>query len=107
MQVQRKADGHVRHHLKNVAELLGRVAEYHQFERLVLAEAGHHGIGAHDVDVGQGVAGRPHTGDVDGLDRADMAQDGVQLAGEAVEFIIAQRQAGQSGQVGHLVSGDL
>ncbi len=37
MQVQRKADGHVKHHLKNVAELLGRVAEEHQFERLVLA----------------------------------------------------------------------
>jgi len=36
MQVQRKADGHVRHHLKNVSELLGKVAEEHQFERLVL-----------------------------------------------------------------------
>ncbi|RPJ58421.1 MAG: hypothetical protein EHM23_17595 [Acidobacteria bacterium] len=37
MQVQRKADGHVRHHLKNVAELLGRVAEEQQIERLILA----------------------------------------------------------------------
>ena len=37
MQVQRKADAHVRHHLKNVAELLGRVAEEHQFDRLILA----------------------------------------------------------------------
>jgi len=37
MQVQRKADGHVKHHLKNVAELLGRVAEENQFDRLILA----------------------------------------------------------------------
>jgi len=37
MQVQRKADGHVRHHFKNVAELLGRVADENQFERLILA----------------------------------------------------------------------
>jgi peptide chain release factor subunit 1 len=37
MQVQRKAEGHVRHHLKNVAELLGRIAEENQFERLILA----------------------------------------------------------------------
>ncbi|HXK61688.1 MAG TPA: host attachment protein [Acidobacteriota bacterium] len=37
MQVQRKADGHARHHLKNVADLLNRVAEEHQFNRLILA----------------------------------------------------------------------
>jgi peptide chain release factor subunit 1 len=37
MQVQRKADGHVRHHLKNVAELLVQVADEHSFEHLILA----------------------------------------------------------------------
>ena len=37
MNVQRKAEIHVKHHLKNVAELLGRVAEEEQFDRLILA----------------------------------------------------------------------
>jgi len=37
MQVQRKADGHARHHLKNVAELLEHLSEQHQFDHIVLA----------------------------------------------------------------------
>jgi peptide chain release factor subunit 1 len=37
MQVQRKADGHARLHLKNVAELLTKVAEEHRFDHLILA----------------------------------------------------------------------
>ena len=46
-------------------------------------------------------------GDVDGLDLADVGQDGVELAGEAVQLGIGQRQPGQPGQVGYLVAGDL
>ncbi len=37
MQVQRKADGHARHHLKNVAELLEQLADQHEFDHIVLA----------------------------------------------------------------------
>ena len=46
-------------------------------------------------------------GDVDGLNLADVGQDGVELAGEAVQLVVGQRQPGQPGQVGHLVAGDL
>ena len=46
-------------------------------------------------------------GDVDGLDLADVAEDGVELAGEAVQLVVGQREAGQARQVGNLVSGDL
>ncbi len=34
-------------------------------------------------------------------------EDGVQLAGEAVQLVLGQREAGQARQVGYLVSGDL
>ena len=46
-------------------------------------------------------------GDIDGLDLADVAEDGVQLAGETVQLILGQREAGQARQVGYLVSRDL
>ena len=34
-------------------------------------------------------------------------EDGVELAGVAVQLVIGQREAGQARQVGYLVSGDL
>ena len=36
-----------------------------------------------------------------------MAEDGVELAGEAVQLAVGQGQPGQTRQVGDLVSGDL
>jgi hypothetical protein len=36
-----------------------------------------------------------------------VGQDGVELAGVAVQLGIGQRQAGQPGQVGHLLRGDV
>jgi hypothetical protein len=36
-----------------------------------------------------------------------VADDGVQLAGEAVQLVLGQGEAGESRQMGDLVSGDL
>ena len=52
-------------------------------------------------------AGRFDAGDVNRLDLADVAEDGVELAGEAVQLGFGEREPGQSRQVGNLVSGDL
>ncbi len=76
-------------------------------QRLVLGQARLDNIRASDVDVFERVAGGFDVGDVDGLDLADVAEDRVQLAGEAVQLAIGQGQPGQTRQVGNVISGDL
>jgi hypothetical protein len=46
-------------------------------------------------------------GDVDGLDLADVGQDGVELTGETVQLAIGEGEPGQPRKVGYLVPGDL
>ena len=64
-------------------------------------------VRAGDVDGFERVVGRFDAGDVDGLDLADVGQDGVELAGVAVQLVVGQRQPSQLGQMGYLVAGDL
>ena len=64
-------------------------------------------VRARDVDVLERIVGRLDVGHVDGLDLADVLEDGVELAGETVQLVVGQRQPGQAGQVGDVVSGDL
>ncbi len=45
--------------------------------------------------------------DVDGLDLADVGQDGVELACETVQLTIGEGEPGQSREVGNLVPGNL
>ena len=42
-----------------------------------------------------------------GLDLADVAEDGIELAGETVQLAVGQGESGQPRQVRNLVSGDL
>ena len=72
-----------------------------------LREAGGCLVRSRHVDVLERIVGRFDAGDIDRLDLADVGQDGVELAGEAVQLGIGQRQPGQLGQVGDLVAGDL
>ena len=53
------------------------------------------------------VIGGLDVGDVDGLDLADVLEDGAELAGEAFQLVVGQGEPGQAGEVGNLVSGDL
>ena len=68
---------------------------------------GDHLVGPGHVDGLERIVGGLDAGDVDGLNRADMGQDRIELAGEAVQLGIGQRQPGQPGQVGYVVTGDL
>ncbi len=81
---------------------IGRLVEH-----LTLGQARHGLVRAGDVDVLERIVGGLHTGDVDGLDLADVGQDGVELAGETVQLGFGQCQPGKPGEVGNLVAGDL
>ena len=76
-------------------------------QRLLLGQAGDDLVRAGDVDVFERVVGRFDAGDINGLNLADVVQDGVELAGVAVQLVVGQCQPGQPGQMGHLVTGDL
>ena len=56
--------------------------------RLLLGQARLDDVGAEHVDVLEWVAGGLDAGDIDGLDLADMGEDGVQLSGVAVELVV-------------------
>ena len=76
-------------------------------KRFLLGQARHDLVRSGDVDVFERVVGRFDAGDVDRLDLADVGEDGVELAGVAVQLVVGQRQPGQPGQMGHVVAGDL
>ena len=84
---------------------LGRLGRLRQ--RLLLRQPRLDDVRAGDVDVLQRVVGGLDVGDVDGLDLADVLEDGVELAGEAVQLVVGQGKPGQAREVGNLVSGDL
>ncbi len=72
-------------------------------QRLLLRQARHDDVGPGDVDVLERVVRGLDAGDVDRLDLADVAEDRVQLAGEAVQLVVGQGKPGQTRQVGDLV----
>ena len=73
---------------------------------LPLGQAGVHRIRSRHILPLQGITGRLYTAGIDGLDLADVAQDRVELAGEAVDVVVGQSEAGQLGQPRDFVAGD-
>ncbi len=76
-------------------------------QRLLLRQPRLDDVRPGDVDRLERVVGGLHIGHVDGLDLADVLEDGTELAGEAFQLVVAQGEASQAGEVGYLVSGDL
>ena len=73
----------------------------------LLGEARLRCVRTENVDILQGVAGGLDAGDVDRLDLADVAENGVQLPGEAVQLTVGQGESREAREVRNLVSGDL
>ena len=64
--------------------------------------------GRRDVDlVAQRVVREFHAGDVDGLDLADVGQNRVELAREAVQLAVGKGESGQTCEMGDVIRGDL
>ena len=75
-------------------------------EHLFAIEGGARLVGPHDVRERNRPRHRLDVREVEGLDVLGMAEDVGELVGEPFELLIAQAEAGQLGDLGHLCLGD-